>query len=204
MALPATDAFTGADDASIGANWTNGANSFVIASNQAVGDNSSTDCYAYWNADTFAANQYSKAAVAGLTSGAQYKGVIARAAGSGGSFRCYICYTDGASGSGHTEIGKVTGGVFAALKAVATTFTAADILEIRCTGTSTTTIAMFKNGVQVDSTTDASSPHTSGAAGIHAFGQTQGLDNWEGGDLAGGGSSIAAIASVQSLNRLNN
>jgi len=195
MALPATDTFTGTDGASIGNNWTMARNGFVIASNQAVGS-TDDDCYAYWSADAFAANQYSRATIQGLTANAQYKGMVVRAAGTGASFRGYACYTDGSAGAGHTEIIKLTGGVSSSLKAIATTFTAGDVMELRATGTTTTTIALYRNGSLVDAVDDSSSPWTDGAPGITVYGQTVGIDNWEGGNLAAAGPGLIRLARV--------
>ncbi len=195
MALPASSTFTGSNGASLGSNWTAGLSTTQIRGNAATGANSSDDWDAYWNADSFAADQYSKATIMAVSNGAHYAGVIARASGASGTFKCYQCVTDGASGSGHTEIAKVTNGSFTSLKAVATTFTAGDIIEIRCSGTTTTTIAMYKNGALVDSVTDSSTPHTSGAAGIVGFHRdlTVGtVDDWEGGNL----SSVAVLSSA--------
>jgi hypothetical protein len=196
VALPATDVFTGANGAALSASWTNAFNAFIIRNNSAAGA-SGADTFAWWNADVFGTDHYSKANITAFTTvGPLFQGVIARATGTtAGTLNCYAVYTDGASGSTHTEIAKITGGSGVALKAVATTFTPGDLIEIRCTGTATTTIAMYKNGVLVDSVNDSTSPFTSGAAGIYAFDRDlagTNIDNWEGGNL---GSSPATLSS---------
>jgi hypothetical protein len=195
MALPASDSFTNANATALNthnAGWTMAVSSWEIRDNKA-NTTVDADSYAFWNADSFNANQYSKAAISGMSSFAEYRGVIARAAGTGGSFRGYLVYTDGQSGAGHTSISKVTGGTSSDLKVVATTFAANDIIEIRVTGTTTTTIALYKNGALVDSVTDSSSPYTDGAAGIYSYGNTPGLDNWQADNIAAS-SSVAPLA----------
>lgn len=196
MALPATDSFTGTNGAAIAASWTNAFNAFIIRNNSAAGA-SGADTFAWWNADVFGQDQYSKALINAFTTvGPIFHGVIARATGAtSGTLNCYAVYTDGASGSTHTEIAKITGGAGVALKAVATTFTAGDIIEIRCTGSTTTTIALYKNGALIDSVNDSTSPFTTGAAGIYAFDRNLSIvnvDDWEGGNL---GSAAATLSS---------
>jgi hypothetical protein len=191
MALPASDVFTAADStplATHSASWTIARNNFAITNNQARGTTGSDDCYAYWNADVFSADHYSRVSIFGMSNGAQYRGATVRNSGTAGTHACYTFYTDGLSGSGHSEIAKVVAGAsVGVLKAIATTFADGDVIELRATGTTTTTISIYKNSVLIDSVTDSSSPLANGAAGITVYGAGQGLDDWQGGNVGGGG-----------------
>lgn len=188
MALPASDAFTGSDGTALAthnAGWTASVGAWVLSSNQARGNSGGTDHYATWTGDAFGDAQYSKCAISGMANGSQYRGVFARGAGSGGTFRCYLIFSDGVTGADHTEIGIVTAGSYTRLKAVATTTVDGDVLEIRCNGT---TIQFYKNSVLIDSHTDAT--YSSGSAGIYSFGSNAGIDDWSANNLGGGGTSI--------------
>jgi hypothetical protein len=184
----ATDNFTAANGtalATYNAQWTAAVSGWEVRDNKANAT-ADADSYAIRNEGGYSADQSSKANITGMSSFSEYRGVCARCAGSEATFRGYVVLTDGSSGAGHTGIGKVTNGSTAVLKDVTTTFAANDQIEIRCTGTSPVTIAFYKNGVLVDSTTDNDSPYTDGAPGIYAYGNTPGLDDWEGADIAGG------------------
>jgi hypothetical protein len=201
MALPATADFTGTNGDNLETaepGFDNVFNAFTIQDNQAIGT-VNADTRAIWTADSFSADQYSKAVISGMSSGSQYRGVVARASGADGTYNDYTCFSDGGSGSGHTEIGKTTNGSYAMLKAVATTFSDTDEIEIRVTGTSTTTVEMWKNESQIDTVDDSSSPHTSGAAGIYAYGSgTPGIDDWEADDLASGPAAVTGTGALTS------
>jgi hypothetical protein len=193
MALPAIDAFTGTNNASLSASWTAAIGTFIIRTNAAAPSTNDTENYAFWNADAFGASQYAKIVLGSLASGDRYRGVIVRASGATSTFNGYVAFTDGVSGAGHTEIGKIVSGVYSSLKAVATTFIDTDVFELRATGTSTTALALFKGASQVDTVSDSSTPHTSGAAGIYAYNRDLDLiciDSFEGGNLAGGSGGV--------------
>lgn len=188
----ATDSFTGTNGTSLStynSAWVFGQFGFVIQSNAAVASEAA-DCYAYYTGAASGADQYSKAIISGMVSGGHYKGVCARALLRTGQFGCYAVYTDSNSGSGHTEIVKVTNGAGSVLKAVAVTFADGDQIEIRCTGTLTVTVALYKNGVLVDSVTDSTSPWTDGQPGIYAYNTSIGVDNWDGASLAGASTTL--------------
>jgi hypothetical protein len=196
MALPASDVFTAADSTALATHnggWTIARNNFNIFSNRARGNTGSDDCYAWWSGDVFTADQYSKLSIWGMSNGAQYRGVTVRASGTGVTHNCYSFYTDGVSGAGHSELAKVVNGSASVIKTFATTFVDGDVVELRATGTTTTTLALYKNSVLIDSVTDSSSPHTSGAAGITVYGAGDGIDDWSAGNLGGGGGSSIAV-----------
>ena len=200
MALPATDNFN-RGTGTLGTNWTYGptgsdATSLKISSsNNAVVAVINTDVAAFWNADTFGNDQYSKFSItSGLSSGTGYAAALARCSGTGGSFQGYQVTTDGASGSGHTEIHRWNASAITVLKAVATTFTAGDVLEIRVSGSATVNIALYKNGALIDSFNDSSGSRiaSGGAAGIGGFtgAADVNFDDWEGGNLAGSSTTV--------------
>ena len=90
--------------------------------------------------------------------------LVVRASGTGdGIYRNYLFYTDGAAGSGHTEVAKNINGSQTTIRSFATTFAAGDIIKISAVGT---TITCYKNGVALGSITDSSLP--SGSARLSA------------------------------------
>lgn len=191
LAAPAAFGVTVSDDfnranGAIGANYTvslGSAANITILSNQLEIDNAA-EVLAVRTAETFANDQEVTVTIAStLTSGQNYVEVVVRASGTDGTFVAYSCYTDGASGAGHTEIAEYAGGTPSVLKSVATTFATNDTIGCRVVGT---TISMLKNGSVVDSTTDATL--ASGKIGVGGYGGTSTLmDNLTGGDVAAGG-----------------
>lgn len=197
MALPATDNANRAAGG-LGASWTYGptgsdATTLQISSSTTFLLNTSgVDAAAYWNADTFGDDQYSKfTVVSGLTSGLLYQSALARCSGTGASFRGYQIGTDGGSGAGHTDLFRWdSGGVLTNLGNFAATFATGDVLEIRVSGSATVNVSLYKNGSLVGTITDSSVNRiaSGGAAGIGGYCQlaTSEFDDWEGGNLAGG------------------
>lgn len=173
-----TDDFNRADSGTLGANWTavEGAG-LAIVSNEAKGT-LTTSLANIYTAGTFANNQYSKVTIRDLASGAKYAEVGVRMSGTGASLDGYILYADSGTGAGHTEVVRIDDGVqSAAILVVADSFTLADVLEIRASGT---TISVWKNGSMLDSVVDAT--YGSGKAGVRAY-STAAFDDWAGGDL---------------------
>ena len=132
----------------------------------------SADQVAFYNALTFANNQYSKwKAIVGVGSGSP--GIVCRANGSGGTFGCYFANAAGI----HKFVNGSYGGQ---ILADSITLNTDDVLEIRAIGS---TISRYLNGVLAGSVTDAT--HASGAPGIlhYTTGSPCISDDWEGGDL---------------------
>lgn len=179
MALPATDNFNRA--APIGSNWTAGLGTITIVSNQ-FRASAAGDSFAFWNADTFGNNQYSKFTTIAASGGVTWVGAVVRASGTS----CYLAFTDFAS----LEIGKYVSGSYTSLASNATTFANGNTLELQVSGTALTAL---KNGASVLTASDSSL--SSGSAGVYSYGNGDG-DDWEGGNLAG-----ASITLVQ-LERL--
>jgi hypothetical protein len=168
MALPASDNFNRADASPIGANWTYASdlNYLRIVSNAAQAEAAGDAC-SYWTADAFAANQWSECKITTANDG----GPAVRCSSSG----CYYwtTYSDG-------EIWRYkTGGAWTKIGEANTTVTSSDVIRLEATGTTTTTLKLYKNGALVATVTDSSSPLTSGSAGLYSVGATI-LDDWQG------------------------
>lgn len=177
MSLPATDNFNRADAITLGANWTfafraSGSEEFYVASNQAsaiwpVGTAS------YWSADAFNADHYSQA----KPTGTRNSGPAVRVS----SGQAYIL----------TQIDKrlykITGSSSYTLLTSWGTETAGDVLKLEAAGSDLT---VYRNGSSVATASD--SALTTGAAGIWAWDTT--IDDWEGGNLGGGGGARVVFA----------
>lgn len=64
------------------------------------------------------------------------------------------------------------------------TFTTSDVIQLEATGSTTTTLKVYKNGSLQGTVTDSSSPLTSGSIGFYSVGSTV-LDDWAGGNVSG-------------------
>lgn len=184
MALPATDAFTGTDGtalATYSASWTVMQGSIQISSNTARGMSSAGNADALWNADTFSDDQYSQAVISERASGI-YVAVSLRASGANTYYQASF---DNGSG-GFAGLYKVVSGT-ATLLGSHGAAAVSDLIRIEATGT---TIVSKKNGTTLVTVTD--SAIASGSAGF-GFYSTSGtaprIDDWEGGNIGGGGAS---------------
>lgn len=186
MALPATDIFnnTGASPVAL----TTYSGSWTYSTGTAVVDNAADNVYpttsgnefgAFWNADTFGADQYAQATLSTLTSGVAV-GVAVRAA-TGGTY--YGCYFEGTT----YYLFRVNAGTWTQLATGTQAWTDGDTLRLEVSGTSPCALVMKRNGTQFGSTYNDSDAAriTSGAAGISAYGDntTPRIDNWEGSNL---------------------
>lgn len=178
----ATDNFNRADGA-LGANWSEAATAYtdnqpVIASNEAKsGGEGSYDNASFWNANSFANDQYSKATISVLpSSGTSLMGTIVRA---NATDYCFCQYKRDSS-SNKSRIYWFNAGAYTAIALQnTTTFASGDTIEIEVEGT---TYTMFKNGVSILSGANGSAP-ASGSAGITLYDLDERLDDWEGGDM---------------------
>lgn len=180
MALPATDTFTRADAGTLGANWTDNPSlsGLSIVSNEAKATAGGGFNNSYWTADTFSNDQYSLATFPVIADAA----VTVR--NNGDNF--YMWYHAG--GSSNRFFYKRVSGSFTSLGDRGTGGANGDTLKLTVSGT---TLTGYVNGSALGSpTTDASL--TSGSAGLVGY-QPSGtrIDNWEGGDLGGGGGGLA-------------
>lgn len=172
MALPATDNFNRED---IGANWT------TITSGQALNPNGTavTGTSAgvrnggWWNADTFADNQYSQIVLATIDSSNLAPGPTVRGASDAQSF--YVV-------SASTTVVRYRKNVAATFTTLGSDISQAvsngDTLKLSVSGT---TLTASLNGTDLATRTDTAL--TSGAAGIFIYAVTGYADDWEGGDV---------------------
>ena len=142
-----------------------------------------------WYAGTFTASQYSSVKTITFTN-TLWDGVgpLVRGSGTGNGFTGYI--VDFKVGTGQTcTLYKITANLtYSSLGTRSCTSVANDVFRLEATGTSTTTLRMFINGVQQGADfTDASSPITSGNPGMFMYRNSGSypctLDDFAGGDL---------------------
>ncbi len=116
----------------------------------------------YNNAISYPANQ--KAAITTATLGADdYSGPVVRWDGSSNGYRVIA----GGAHDANLYIQKETAGTAVTIGAtVGYTFSANDKIELDVSGTSTTTLTVFINGVMTTTRTDSTMPFTSGNPGI--------------------------------------
>lgn len=185
-----TDTFTRADAANLGTDYAilTGQSAIRIVSNQAAGPAASTEGtqYVLSSVVAFAADQSAEATVSAMGSGSDYAGVGVRMSGGNG----YVVITDGASGAGHTEFGKYTGGTYATLAGIATTFANGDVLKLGVAGASPAVLTAYKNGVSVGTFSDSTSPITSGQPGLDSFGVLPRMDNFTATDGVSGSATL--------------
>lgn len=180
MALPATEAFTGAA-AALGAGYTQTAMPTSVGrtvnrdgSGHGTVSATGSDTFAYDSANTYDNDQYSQEVINSLTGGSPEP--IIRASGSGNTGSGYFTYYTGSA----IGIGKYIGGTFTDKGSTAGSYAAGNTVRIEATGTA---ITVKKNGTSATTATDSSL--TSGAAGPGLDASSPILiDDWEGGNLA--------------------
>lgn len=208
--LVASDALTGTTNTALGANWgqvgqfaSSGANVVYAASNRCYGHTDSSECAARWiGTGTFSDDQYSSLEVygTGTETWSAYSGVIARASADQDGSRDYYyarILDRQDAGNNRVELSKVVNGTTTVLDNTPSTqsWSSGDRIEIECEGT---TIRGLKNGTGYHSATD--SALTTGKPGIYALTRDSLTgDNWEGGDITGGGGGGATLRSRLSL-----
>jgi len=194
------DGFNRADGASLGSNWTIISNSPKIVSGQALssvlGGGGSV---AWWQATTFSTlDQFSRVRLAAFTGGAPYREIeqFLRMQASGTTFYEIGWYNDG--GGDRYYVARVTAGtpVVLADAAIGANVGSLDLLEARAIGTTTTTITLYRNNVQVASVVDTSGLLQPGAPGFGLY--VEGaltditVENWQGGSLDGPPGTVMA------------
>ena len=187
MALPAQDSFTTATTQSLtsySANWTISYGGFSVdATADAVYPTSAAaESGAYWNADTFNADQYAQATLSNIVVADASIGVAVRCSSGGNYYGLY--YTGGAGGM--VFIFKLVSGTFGDLGyATVGAWSVGDVLRLEISGT---TLTPKRNGTVISAIgakTDTSL--SSGSAGICGYDTNSDcrLDDWQGGDLGG-------------------
>lgn len=180
MSLPASDTFTGTNNDQLttySANWALNNGDFDIQSNALAPDAPSTECGAFWNADSFNNDQYAKVTlIAELATPAV--GPAVRCAGAG-----VATYYGLYNVTGGIYMFKMVAGTWTQLGTTIASAAVNDVLKLSVSGT---TLTYNLNGV--DRTTRTDSAIASGKAGVCGFDDNTGarMDNWEGGDIGGG------------------
>lgn len=185
MALPASDNFTRADSADLGANWTvvTGAGSWKIATNTAQPNAESSDAAEYWNADAFNNDQYSEAVlgVAATSAGGTGCGVAVRVAAGAWTYYRAVASVNG------TELAKFVAGSYTSIDSDATVWANGDTIRLEVEGT---TLRVKRNGTTIAGLTNTDASIASGSAGVDHSSISTGtptLTSWAGGNMAAAG-----------------
>ena len=173
-----TDAFA-SDENPLATNWSTwstGGNFTDMRAQSGVATASTDEFFdyaAYWDADSFAANQFSSAKGYGT-----YFGVVVRVNGSSG-------YLFRMTTVGTFQVYKMPDWVKQGEDYTGVSFTDGQVIKLEATGTSTTTLTPYVNGTALATRVDSSSAIESGAVGIYCNGDynVSKLDDWEGGEL---------------------
>lgn len=148
---------------------------------------------ALWTGDTFDNDQYSEVEFQVGGSYTAFIGVYVRGSGTGATFDGYAFHTDGVTGTpNHSQVTRLASGEIAdTIEDFSMDAEAGDVMKITIEGT---TLRVFLNDVE-----QGSSPYTgesdiaSGYPGCGVLGLAGRCDNWEGGDITSGGSSVPVI-----------
>lgn len=169
MALPAIDDFN-RTDGGLGSNWTDTVDEGStpsISTNQVVSDGG--DAAAFWNADSFDADQYGEITV--VENSGNFCGLILRANASD-----YVIFQQ--LGASEVAIYWRNGGAFNNIALASYAVQDGDVLRGEAEGT---TFRLYINGSLKCSGTNASAPST-GAVGLLVSGSGI-VDDFEGGNL---------------------
>lgn len=185
----ASDDFNRANETPIASPWTSAVGSGANLTSNALTSTASTDKQSFYSG-TWGNDQECTATVGNLASNSRYAQLNLRLnATSGGNG--FSVYTDGASGSGHTEFAAYTNGSQSVLGTIATTFANGDTMRFTVSGSSPNIVlTCYKNGTQVGQVTGQSG-NNSGNPGAGAFGAAT-IDGWSATDNAAGGTSITS------------
>jgi hypothetical protein len=153
------DSFTRADGA-LGANWTScGGNAgYTVATNAAASSNASVEEAVFWNAASFANDQFAQVTISQMASNSYIGPAVRCSTGSGGNY--YGFYADTAT----RYIVRVVAGAYTSLATTGTGFSNGDVIRLEVVGT---TISAYINGVLWTSVTDSNL--TSGSPGMTSW-----------------------------------
>jgi hypothetical protein len=197
--LPASDDFNRANGA-LGGNWTAISDGAMTISSQVVTGGNAGQSGDIRTAEAYSSSQYSQVQVTSTQlTGGQWIGPAVRAQSSGQSQYLGMYFWN--NGSPQLRVYKRTAGNWAQLGSSVATSGLAAGATLRLTATGST-ISFLLNGAPVITVTDTSL--TGGAPGITAFG-TAHVDNWTGGNVAGGasftiGGTISGLSGTVVLN----
>jgi len=186
MALPATDSFTDSNGTQLTAHssdWTLNSGDFDIQSNACAPD-AGGELGAHWNADVFDDDQYAEGEIKAVAANRAI-GVACRCA-TNASENYYGWY----STSSNSYVFKVVADSWTSLGS-GSAFSASDVIRLEVSGT---TLTPMVGGVEEDppgAQTDAT--FESGSAGVSGYNDSVDarIDDWEGGDLGGGGVDVS-------------
>lgn len=200
--MAGSDDFNRADNTVLGVNWTNrkgGDTSYGISTNRAsIGLNQ--DTASFWNAGSFAADQYSQVALSGLsgTNDQTGLGVCVRCdttnLGGGAAYINYYHAIVNTAASNNVSVAKFVADAYTLLAQRTQAWSDGDILRLEVQGT---TLKVFRNGTQLGANITDSSVSV-GAAGLaHLASFATGFaDNWAGGDISAGGGAASNAAQM--------
>lgn len=180
MALPATDAFTGANGTALqtySANWVINSGGLVINTNSVAPASSGNECGARWNADTFANDQYAQATLVAKEGTSNFAAGVGVRHAAGGTATYYGYYADGASSS---FVFKMVAGTWTQLGAAFGSIATSSVMRLEV---QSTTLTAKIGGVSQGTRTD--SAIASGSAGLSGYSTSTAMrvDTWEGSDL---------------------
>lgn len=192
----ATDSFTRANSTGLGANWTDidgTAGQWFVDTNRAQDSGSGWQAHSYYNALTPGADQYSKATIAlNVGTSGLGAGPTCRVQTATSDDGYWVCVNNAAAQE--VRLIEVDGGSETVLQTYSSGATpvVGDVFQIEAQGN---TLRVLKNGATVITYSPGSLTYGSGRVGIRAvdFNVTVALDDWEGGDLGGGGGPTVSI-----------
>lgn len=192
----ASDNFNRANETPIASPWATTIGGGANLATNALTSVSTIDKRSHYTG-AWADDHESSGTVGNLATSSQYAILTVRADAGG---NCFGVYTDGVSGAGHTEFDRWTLGVQTTLNAIATTFVNGDLMRLTVTGqipAITLTAYKWVAGAwsQVGQQTGIAVGPASGDPGAGAYGVAT-LDDWNGTDGGGGGSTLMGQACV--------
>lgn len=182
MSVLATDTFTRANNASLGANWTEHATGYQILTNAARVDDFASDARATYSAITWPNDQYSQGVITtGETSSSTDEGAGLCCRG-GSNFTYRVVVSTGATGN--IGLSKRSGGTYSLVWTRTSSWSNGNTLYVEAQSNQ---IVVKNNGAAVGAATSDSTV-TSGQPGLE-YSSTEevtglnGVTNWEGGDF---------------------
>jgi hypothetical protein len=193
-----TESFTGDQDPlSSSANWdqagatTDSGASLASEDNTYIDGSGNADDKSAYYVGTFANNQYAQIEFVGASAGAFRLGVILRG-GSGNPALLVRYMHDSAQFAAYYWDSGGTRNQIGSNYTPSATFSVGDIMRAEISGTTLTLKIDYGAGFVTETTFNASSGPASGNPGVYIVASSDNDfrgDNWEGGDLAGGGAS---------------
>lgn len=191
MTLPATDAFTGANDTNLtaySANWSLNDGNFQIETN-AISPEDGSECAARWSLDTWDPDQYSQITWLAVPNTYAAIGPALRLS-TAGAATYYFWYADPTD----EYYGRFNTGTYTEFSSRSRVVGVGDVMRLEIDGTS---ISAFIDGVLQFSGPQTDSSIASGAGGIAGYGteDTCRGDDWGGGVLDAGGTEYTQSVS---------